>query len=1034
MHTTVVRPNRLPSRVFGRDPDEFAIIVARLNDWHREESARRRPCGKAVFSLLVAAAFASQALGQFQPPGNSSIDNPRAALEEIAHTLDQVPASIPPIVLRQIVRARVSKALEGEPDLLASAESDDLQQTVATLRQLRDVAAVAFDDFLAVDASTVTVPELATQFHAPISNPILDHLGEAEDRVLATCLAFLLRDRASAKQLRVLAGLTAFAEELKRDAPKLVNVEREMGKLRRVLRKGAVDRILASGSPQEQLQRMAYLAVAGQHALEGNPSDAVADLERLVSHLRPVSSQDVDEAVDSIDKLANAVDSVVTLHSEALPGFQKLQSKIEEQSDDLQNNVERAIKAIASDTERQRRNFENELASMTNLSSTKALSDARGRLERYTIVLNRNRHALALANSLLTGSVPVDQLLSSITHSSIPLPPEFTTISANLDNLADARRELTNLASGLLTSDANSLEGLLGSLPRRFGLDGLSAPISEISGTLNAIGSGSLFSSLGSLSGVGSILGAGFGGLQTAQIMKKLEQMDRKLDAVLDNQRRILEKLDEISAKLDVVREEMAANHRETTKRLDAIQRDLLINRALLIEILERPLLNCSLFAVKYGPKEQLRRLQFGAYQNELWKFESYEHLNAFWVQSRDYFRPCLSALHTQTSSTRLRFYNNPLSASSAQPLDPKLFLEQFVKQHFERFHEALAARAAPESTVPKDTTSLLPTVCGDDVADMRPLDLTLAVLYPSLTVTSLCEKLTGMPPRGGVVLDLERATPEWSRISADDMDHRLYLNSSAIVELIDFAVSVFPFQYVLDPTDGATLLTESQLYSLDSFVDSHRHYLLELERRTLPTLRSLLQLVNRAIAHQAVLSGDALLLSLNPTEVPEALQNNYVFMRNLVMVKLQARLRQGAMTAGSYSLGLRSERGELKELLGGVLDLHKRRGKNDQTCNYRTRGNQTWYARFGTVCISLPEPSELEIGRLEVTSELLQLRGARRRLVEYMAGSVFVDHLTKTGRRHLLSDMLVRSEVANVLRARMRQRVRSSAEVGRAE
>lgn len=167
---------------------------------------------------------------------------------------------------------------------------------------------------------------------------------------------------------------------------------------------------------------------------------------------------------------------------------------------------------------------------------------------------------------------------------------------------------------------------------------------------------------------------------------------------------------------------------------------------------------------------------------------------------------------------------------------------------------------------------------------------------------------------------DLVQSTRRPEKLSGDFVpsaltDYSLFINASALSEVADFTPTVLSMWSFVD-FRTRLFLDSGQLANVErTFTESRLAFVKEL---TEPSLRRLLQLLNTALAQQALLSGDVLLPDLardvarknkdRQPQVDAILKSNPLLRRNLTRFLIADHLRTSGTKPLAYSTFLRGK------------------------------------------------------------------------------------------------------------------------------
>jgi hypothetical protein len=511
-----------------------------------------------------------------------------------------------------------------------------------------------------------------------------------------------------------------------------------------------------------------------------------------------------------------------------------------------------------------------------------------------------------------------------------------------------------------------------------------------------AIAGGNYLAVAQAIPGVGSMLsglGLGGGGGDDGAVLAQLAVMDKKLDKLIAGQEAIKAQIKDLTAKVDKLTEIVVSNHEEVMAQLTRIEQDVLINRAVEIEIFKQEYYSCySVFDF------QRPNSLFQAYFSRLTDYDSKQQ---YFAAHQEDFERCQSALKSflvpSNVSPLFTYRTNPADvgqSSSQAEIAQQDYLEHFVRPVFDYF---AAVYTEPARRVLASNALLQLSRTTKDISDK----------YNVLQSAPSSEKVSDELVRSALT------------------DHSLFINASALSEVADFAPTVLGLWSFVD-FRTRIFLDKEQIEDVEGTFTKSR--LAVVKQLTEPSLRRLLQLLTTALAQQSLLSGDVLLPDLardvarkdksRQPQVDAILKSNPLLRRNLTRFLIADHLRTSGTKPITYSTFLQGKNVQPMQVILSVpknpkehlLSLELRHAEmtngdqpvpNGSSCGGKTvEKTDRWYIELTpTICEPLPSADALDDKTLSYTlsytSGWTDLYLRREHVIDALASYDFSEKLT---------------------------------------
>jgi len=633
-------------------------------------------------------------------------------------------------------------------------------------------------------------------------------------------------------------------------------------------------------------------------------------------------------------------------------------------------------------------------------------------INKYSSTMNQVQLGAQVLNTLSSDKLPTEDLIGLASKSLPQLPPPVSSLIGGLNSLLNHQADIAGKVTSLL-SDGNGIVNQLSNSIGGIFPDVLGDSSNEIGNIAGSLLGGNYLNVASAIPGLGGLIG-GFGGAgQTQAILSKLAEMDKKLDDLLEGQKQILAGINEVNQNVLQLTKLVIQQHQETMAQLENIQKDLLINRQIELDILGQPLSDCynvipppRRTAMPAGPI-QIGNSDSRDYQALLWSsFKTYNE-QALWLNTNlGSFERCQSYLRSTLLNSRsglpllLRFDVNQTQARIA---DLKQYLESYVQPHMK----------ALEKYFPLNTTY---GAAAASVVNPSISTSDLEVKMASITANSMIDGSNFILP--GTLPTSE--APALTLVKTD-----------RLVEAADLAVAILPVWALInmvpqpEGTARIALIDESKATNPAWFTPD---LMQNLKNVLDPGLNTLLVFLNSAISQQALLGGDILIPSqakdISSGRAEDWLVSNQMLRRNLALFTMKQRMKAAKTNAFVYSVAstltikcpadvpagqqcfdasLLNE--TLKDPSGNLPPLvFKRRnmlvnGNLDTTpsCGGATVPDGGWFIQLAdNVCQPVPSPEELTADQLVLTAECIDLIRVRDSVLDLIASMRFRDRQNK--------------------------------------
>jgi hypothetical protein len=305
-------------------------------------------------------------------------------------------------------------------------------------------------------------------------------------------------------------------------------------------------------------------------------------------------------------------------------------------------------------------------------------------VDSYSSAMNQLQLGAHVLTLLSSGQLPTEQLVGYMEGFSGQLPQAVQDLARPLSDLLEHQSQIADAVGALFGDGGSILQSFSDSLGTLFPDISFSSSASSITEIAGSLLGGNYLSVAGAIPGLGSILGGlGFGG-QSQAILNKLAEMDHKLDTILATQERILNEINQVNQNVLYLTRLVEQEHQETMAMLENMEKDLLINREIELELLQGPLRSCYLLIPPVpgaaGYTFEIANPESRDYQRLVWaSFPNYQRQSSFLVSNLGSFVECDRFLRTTFSNTNttvfslLRFDTNSPRSSRFSELSTYL-------------------------------------------------------------------------------------------------------------------------------------------------------------------------------------------------------------------------------------------------------------------------------------------------------------------------------------------------------------------------
>jgi hypothetical protein len=593
-------------------------------------------------------------------------------------------------------------------------------------------------------------------------------------------------------------------------------------------------------------------------------------------------------------------------------------------------------------------------------SNTQAIKGLANKTAQQAEVTAENRADLEFLTSAMYQKLPTKEKLDWMKSGFYKLPPgvketeiarqeRVAVVEAQL-RFADDVKEHLQEASQVLTFAKN-----LGVDPKiiEVGQEVVSKG-SAAADVFKAVTSGNWLGAIGALGGL--IFGGGpdVGELRHREVMKKLGLIDEKLDEVLANQKAIFESIQALDAKVDHLTEIVVRQHLEVMEKLYEINYNVLYNRKILIELLERETNVCRAFVSGMAGEK------------------TYAAKEDFFKANPTLFNDSYKAMLTVTEFPKDPDADFPrishyflLESNQGQSHDVSKYLDGSVRPMIKLFNE----RYPQDETRKKAIATLL---------------------VPALTVKELDKAVDGLD---------QIAVPTSFPLSQFEG----ILNHTAIRNHTELVIGMHPYFALVDNGKAnQALLSEKQLREPKSFGN-----IVANNKKARKLLHHSLQLTNLAIAQQALISGHVLVPhaadNVQTAPVLALLKKNEVFARNTVMYLVSKQVSANGGDSISYAVALASSDPEYLAVAtrkGDKRFSFKRDGCKEIEDGRQVEGMR-WHINLGAeFWVPMPTSEEFNRGQLRTTAEWMALVRLREQLLDEITPYAFKESLTDNDNR----------------------------------
>jgi hypothetical protein len=588
-------------------------------------------------------------------------------------------------------------------------------------------------------------------------------------------------------------------------------------------------------------------------------------------------------------------------------------------------------------------------------------------------IASSNGFKLDVIMSAMYDQLPTERKLEWVKSDYVLLPPDVKNDEvARLEqrSIVEHQLAMSNDVQNYLQQGREVLEIAkhLGLPEGALDVAGKAVAVSEVAnGALKNFVSGNY---IGAVASVFSLLGGGgpdMAEIRHRQIMGEFGIVNKRLDALLDGEQKILEVVADIDQKVVQLGQIIVAQHEEVMRQLAVIQGQVAWNTELLDQLLRRDLDSCKNFLA-------IRRRS------------DYSEMESFFDHHLEGFNAGEAMISSWTGGI------DPTKGEGWADLNRWYFERTHLRQNEnDKLIAALEAHLLSTHTV-------LKTLYTDDASRKRAWS---ALALPAKRIDELQIKIENVKAQTLSPIPMPY-----------EVIHRL-LSPAAVSEFSQTSSSFSDFYFLVNrAAQPVRLFMPSELDAVGTFSSDDMNARRDKAENV---LRFCLAVTNAVVAQQALLGGDMLLPKLADTVESEStrgmLKANQIMARNTLMYALRQRMGANGYSVLAYSFALESNDASYLEQITkqeGVLKwsfaTKQIKESDGDGKDVDVRG---WFVTIGDVELPMPSAEHVRDGTLEVMPGVTTLASVREELIEKITELEFTkslpaDHALKFGLLYL--------------------------------